>query len=85
MQSFKNLKVWEKAHILTLDVYRSSRAFPREETYGLTSQMRRSSASIGQTLRKGRAERETASLAGSCKSPWAQRANLNTICSSHMI
>jgi hypothetical protein len=31
MQSFKNLKVWEKAHDLTLDVYKSSKGFPRDE------------------------------------------------------
>jgi four helix bundle protein len=53
MQAFRNLKVWEKAHILTLDIYKSSRTFPREETYGLTSQMRRSSASIGANLAEG--------------------------------
>ncbi|HTZ96580.1 MAG TPA: four helix bundle protein [Terriglobales bacterium] len=53
MQSFRNLKVWEKAHILTLDLYRSSRTFPREEIYGLTSQMRRSSASIGANIAEG--------------------------------
>ena len=53
MQSFKNLKVWEKAHALTLDVYKSSMAFPREEIYGLTSQMRRASASIGANIAEG--------------------------------
>jgi four helix bundle protein len=40
MQSFKNLKVWEKAHVLTLDVYQSSKPFPREEIYGLTVRCR---------------------------------------------
>jgi four helix bundle protein len=53
LQSFRNLKVWEKAHGLTLDVYKSSRTFPREEIYGLTSQMRRSSASIGANIAEG--------------------------------
>jgi four helix bundle protein len=53
MQSFKNLRVWEKAHRLTLDVYRSIRSFPRDELYGLTSQMRRSSASIGANIAEG--------------------------------
>ena len=53
MQSFKNLKVWEKAHSLTLDVYRSTTGFPKEEMYGLTSQMRRSSASIGANIAEG--------------------------------
>ena len=57
MQSFKNLKVWEKAHRLTLDVYRSTRFFPREEVYGLTSQMRRSSSSIGANIAEGSCRR----------------------------
>jgi len=41
MQSFRILKVWDKAHQMTLDVYRSTKAFPKEELHGLTSQMRR--------------------------------------------
>jgi four helix bundle protein len=53
MQSFRNLKVWEKAHVLTLDVYKSSKGFPRDELYGLTSQMRRSSVSIGANIAEG--------------------------------
>jgi four helix bundle protein len=53
VQSFKNLKVWEKAHVLTLDVYRSSKSFPPEEIYGLTSQMRRASASVGANIAEG--------------------------------
>ncbi|MFY9559458.1 MAG: four helix bundle protein [Terriglobales bacterium] len=53
MQSFRNLQVWEKSHILTLAVYASSRDSPREERYGLTSQMRRSSASIGMNIAEG--------------------------------
>lgn len=53
MQSFRNLKVWEKAHILTLDVYKSSKSFPRDEIYGLTSRMRRSAASIGANIAEG--------------------------------
>jgi four helix bundle protein len=53
MQSFRSLRVWEKSHRLTLDIYASSKTFPREETYGLTSQMRRSSASIGMNIAEG--------------------------------
>jgi four helix bundle protein len=53
VQDFRNLKVWEKAHALTLDVYKSSKTFPREETYGLTNQMRRASASIGANIAEG--------------------------------
>ncbi len=53
MQSFRNLKVWERAHALTLDVYKSTKPFPREETFGLTSQMRRSAVSIGANIAEG--------------------------------
>jgi four helix bundle protein len=53
MQSFRNLRVWEKSHRLTLDIYAFSRAFPREEMYGLVSQMRRASASIGMNIAEG--------------------------------
>ena len=53
MQSFRNLRVWEKSHRLTLDVYASSKAFPWDEMFGLTSQMRRSSASIGMNIAEG--------------------------------
>jgi four helix bundle protein len=47
------LEVWEKAHKLTLELYRKSRAFPKEELYGLTSQLRRSAISVGASLAEG--------------------------------
>lgn len=53
MQSFRNLKVWEKAHTLTLEIYQASRSFPNEELFGLTSQMRRASASVGANIAEG--------------------------------
>jgi four helix bundle protein len=53
MQSFRNLRVWEESHRLTLDVYAASKTFPRDEMFGLTSQMRRSSASIGMNIAEG--------------------------------
>jgi four helix bundle protein len=53
MQDFRNLKVWEKAHALTLDIYRCSSSFPRDEIYGLTAQVRRASASIGANIAEG--------------------------------
>jgi four helix bundle protein len=57
VQNFRNLKVWERAHVLTLDVYESSKSFPRDEIYGLTSQMRRASASIGANIAEGSCRR----------------------------
>jgi four helix bundle protein len=53
MQDFRHLKVWQKAHVLTLDVYKSTRNFPREEVYGLTSQIRRAAASVGANIAEG--------------------------------
>jgi four helix bundle protein len=53
MKDFRDLKVWEKAHQLTLDIYRTSASFPRQETYGLTSQIRRSSASVAANIAEG--------------------------------
>lgn len=53
MKDFRQLKVWGKAHALTLGVYRATAAFPREELFGITSQMRRSGASIAANLAEG--------------------------------
>ena len=53
MKDFKELKVWEKALALTLDVYQETRCFPREEIYGLTSQLRRAAASVAANIVEG--------------------------------
>lgn len=54
MQDFRELKVWQKAHELTLDVYRLGREFPKDEMYGLTSQVRRACASVAANIVEGR-------------------------------
>jgi len=53
MQDFRNLKVWQKAHALTLEVYRNTRSFPVDERFGLTTQLRRASASVPANLAEG--------------------------------
>jgi four helix bundle protein len=53
MKDFRDLKVWSRAHQLTLELYRATSKFPREELYGLTSQIRRCSASIGGNIAEG--------------------------------
>lgn len=53
MKDFRNLKVWARAHALTLNIYKATSAFPRQELYGLTSQMRRCSASIPANIAEG--------------------------------
>jgi len=53
MQNFRDLKVWEKAHRFTLAIYKATQTFPRQEMYGLTSQIRRASSSIPANLAEG--------------------------------
>ena len=53
MSDFRKLKVWEKAHALALRTYTVTKSFPREETYGMTSQLRRAAVSIGSNLAEG--------------------------------
>ena len=53
MRDYRDLQVWEKAHKLTLSIYRGTQDFPKEERFGLTSQIRRSSASIAANLAEG--------------------------------
>lgn len=53
MRNFHELKVWEKAHNLTLSVYRATSGFPAEERFGLTAQIRRAAASVGANIAEG--------------------------------
>ena len=53
MKSFRDLMVWEKAHALTLASYRGTADFPKQEIYGLISQIRRCSASIAANIAEG--------------------------------
>jgi len=53
MRDFRQILVWQKAHELTLEIYKTTAKFPREEIYGLTSQIRRSSASIPANIAEG--------------------------------
>lgn len=53
MRDFRQIKVWSKAHLLTLEIYKVTATFPQEERYGLTSQLRRSSASVASNIAEG--------------------------------
>ena len=53
MRDFRKYEVWQLSHQLTLNVYKISRNFPKEEIFGLTSQIRRSFASIGYNISEG--------------------------------
>ena len=66
MKDFRELKVWQKAHELTLAVYRATAAFPRQEQYGLTSQIRRACSSIAANLAEGCGRNGDAEFARYC-------------------
>lgn len=53
MRNYKDLRVWDEAHRLTLAIYQATQSFPKEERYGLTSQIRRASASVAANLAEG--------------------------------
>ena len=53
MRNYRELKVWQKAHEFTLNVYKLTQNFPRPEVYGLTSQLRRAVSSIPTNIVEG--------------------------------
>lgn len=53
VKTFRDLKVWEKAHLLTLEIYNITKTFPQEEKFGLVSQMRRAAVSIATNIVEG--------------------------------
>src|ERR1700745_3906727 len=66
VKDFHELKVWQKGHPLTLAVYQITAAFPREELYGLPSQLRRCSASVPANLAEGCGRNGDAEFARFC-------------------
>jgi four helix bundle protein len=53
MQDFTQLRVWQEGHVLALNVYRLTRAFPSDERFGLTSQLRRAAVSVVANIAEG--------------------------------
>jgi four helix bundle protein len=53
MRDFRQFKVWEQSHKLTLKIYQMTKTFPREELFSLTNQIRRASASIPANIAEG--------------------------------
>jgi len=66
VKDFRERKVWQKAHELTLAVYQLTATIPREELYGLTTQLRRSSSSISANLAEGGGRNAAAEFARFC-------------------
>jgi four helix bundle protein len=53
LERFEQLKVWQEAHRMVLDVYRTSKRFPADERFGLVSQMRRAAVSVPANIAEG--------------------------------
>ena len=53
MRNFQDLLVWQKSHQLTLNIYKISSSFPKEELFGLSSQIRRSASSVPSNIAEG--------------------------------
>ncbi|PNY81953.1 four helix bundle protein [Deinococcus koreensis] len=53
MRDFQELHVWQRAHALTLRIYEETRAFPPDERFGVTSQLRRCAASVAANIAEG--------------------------------
>jgi len=66
MKDFRKLKVWERAHRLVLALYQTTASFPGDETYGLSSQIRRAASSIPCNIAEGCGRNGDAELARFC-------------------
>jgi four helix bundle protein len=53
LKNYKELRVWQKAYQLCIEVYRITKTFPKEEVYGLTSQIRRAAVSVPSNIAEG--------------------------------
>ncbi len=53
LKNYKDLKVWQKAYQFCITIYKVTKHFPKEERYGLTSQIRRSAVSIPSNIAEG--------------------------------
>jgi four helix bundle protein len=53
MKNYKNFKVWKRSHLLSLRIYKITKEYPKEELFGVTSQIRRASSSVATNIAEG--------------------------------
>jgi len=59
LKNYKELKVWQRSYNLCLEIYRITKGFPKEEKYGLTSQIRRAAVSVPSNIAEGYGRKTT--------------------------
>lgn len=78
VRTYRDLVVWQKAYDLSLAVYRATRDFPKDEVYGLRSQMRRAAISIPSNIAEGYGRRTTAEYTRSLNIAYGSNCELET-------
>ena len=59
LKNYKELKVWQRSYQLCLEIYKITKGFPKEERYGLTSQLRRAAVSVPSNIAEGYGRKTT--------------------------
>ena len=62
IKSFQDLNIWKEAHLLTLEIYKITKKFPKSETFGLISQMQRAAVSVPANIAEGMGRNTTKEL-----------------------
>ena len=78
MQDFRNLNVWKNSHALTLGIYKATKPFPKQEMFGLTSQIQRAAVSIPANIAEGCGKATDADFARYVQIAMGRRVNWNT-------
>lgn len=78
VKCYQDLLVWQKAYEFSLTVYRATRSFPRDETYGLRSQLRRAAVSIPSNIAEGYGRRTTAEYLRSLNISYGSKCEAET-------
>ena len=78
LKNYRELKVWQKSYQLCLEVYKITKGFPREERYGLTSQIRRSAVSVPSNIAEGYGRKTTPEYLRSLYFAYGSNCELDT-------
>ena len=78
LKNYKELKVWQKSYELCLEIYRTTKGFPKEEKYGLTSQIRRSAVSVVCNIAEGYGRKTTGEYVRSLYIAYGSNCELET-------